>query len=260
MSAAEKNKRRASDKLRVGRRNTRPARGGERAAWGTKLLRQSPPLLATALLLALAACGGETQNNNFNAATPAAANANVKAGVKPEPDAEAAVIEMENPAYGRIVVELYPNIAPRMVERFKTLARQGFYNGTTFHRVEPPSAVSPGGVIQGGDPNSKDDDYTNDGGGQSDLPDLQPEYSDIPYEAGTVGAADAGPGTANSQFFISLGRNAMWDRRYTAFGRVIRGMNDARIISSSPTRTGSTNPEPKVVVKSITLQPRANFQ
>ena len=217
-------------------------------------------LCAALLLLVLAACGGDTQNTNSGAGSPAA-DANVKTGVKPEPDAEVAVIELENPAYGKaIVVELYPNIAPRMVERFKTLAREGFYNGTTFHRVEPPTAVSPGGVIQGGDPNSKDNDYMNDGGGQSHLPDLQPEYSDIPYESGTVGAADAGPGTANSQFFISLGRNAMWDRRYTAFGRVISGMNDARVISSAPTRAGTTNPEPKVVVKSITLQPRANFQ
>ena len=209
-------------------------------------------------MLLLAACGGATQNSN--SPDGAAANANVKTGVKPEPDAEAAVIEMEDPAYGRVVIELYPNIAPRMVERFKTLARDGFYNGTAFHRVEPPTAMNPGGVIQGGDPNSKDNDYMNDGGGQSSLPDLQPEYSDLLYEAGTVGAADAGPGTANSQFFISLGRNAMWDRRYTAFGRVIRGMNDARVISSAPTRPGTTNPEPKVVVKSITLQPRANFQ
>lgn len=217
-------------------------------------------MLAAALLLALAACGGGTQNNNSGGATPAAANANVKTGVKPEPDAEAAVIEMEDTGYGRVVVELYPNIAPRMVERFKTLARQGFYNGTTFHRVEPPSAMSPGGVIQGGDPNSKDDDYTNDGVGQSDLPDLQPEYSDIPFEAGTVGAADAGPGTANSQFFISLGRNSRWDRKYTAFGRVVRGMNDAQIIAGAPKRPGTTNPDPKVVIKSITLQPRASFQ
>jgi cyclophilin family peptidyl-prolyl cis-trans isomerase len=216
-------------------------------------------LLGASLLLALAACGGETQNNNSNAAAPAA-NANVKTGVKPEPDAEVAVIEMENPAYGRVVIELYPNIAPRMVERFKTLARQGFYNGTTFHRVEPPAVTNPGGVIQGGDPNSKDDDYTNDGGGQSNLLDLQPEYSDIPFEAGTVGAADAGPGTANSQFFISLGRNPRWDRNYTAFGRAIRGMNDAQIIAGAPTRPGTTNPEPKVVIKSITLQPRASFQ
>ena len=147
-----------------------------------------------------------------------------------------------------------------MVERFKTLARDGFYNGTTFHRVEPPTPMNPGGVIQGGDPNSKDNDYMNDGGGQSSLPDLQPEYSDLLYEAGTVGAADAGPGTANSQYYISLGRNAMWDRRYTAFGRVIRGMGDARIISGAPPRAGTTNPQPKVVVKSITLQPRASFQ
>src|ERR1051325_11081557 len=115
------------------------------------------------LLILISGCGGERASNNSNAAS----KANIKRGVKPVPDAEVAVVEMENPAYGRMVIELYPNIAPKMVERFKQLVREGFYNGTTFHRIDPRL-----GIIQGGDPNSKDDDPNNDGGGDSPYPDL----------------------------------------------------------------------------------------
>src|SRR5918998_6862457 len=90
-------------------------------------------LILSALILTAAlssaSCGGDTKTTDYDADGP-----NVKRGVKPEPDAEAAVIETD---YGRIVIELYPNLAPRMVERFKTLAKEGFYNGTAFHRVNP---------------------------------------------------------------------------------------------------------------------------
>lgn len=214
-------------------------------------------LTITILTLSLFAvsCGGGQQTKDFDA-DGEGKNANVKTGVKPEPDAEAAVIEMADPAYGRIVIELYPNIAPKMVERFKTLAKEGFYNGTTFHRVEPRA-----NVIQGGDPNSKDDDYTNDGMGDSSYPDVPAEFSDIPYDAGVVGAArTSDPDTANCQFFITLGRVPGWDGDYTVFGRVIEGMSNARVISTAPPREGSTNPDPKIVIKSVTLQPRANFK
>ena len=98
-------------------------------------------------------------------------------------DAEVAVIEMENPAYGKIVIELYPNIAPKMVERFKQLIKEGFYNGTTFHRIDPKL-----GIIQGGDPLSKDNNPDNDGTGDSPYPNVPGEYSDIPFERGIVGA------------------------------------------------------------------------
>ncbi len=209
-----------------------------------------------ALTLIVVSCGGAQQNSSDFDAADGAKNANVKTGVKPEPDAEAAVIEMEDPAFGKIVLELYPNIAPKMVERFKTLAKEGFYNGTTFHRAEPRA-----NVIQGGDPNSKDDDPFNDGMGNSSYPDVPAEFSDIPYEAGVVGAArTSDPDSANCQFFITLGRVPGWDGDYTVFGRVIEGMNNARIISTAPTREGTTNPDPKVVIKSITLQPRSNFK
>lgn len=214
------------------------------------------PLIFIFALL-LSACGGGDQAKDFDAEQEGE-DLNVKTGVKPEPDSEVAVLDVQD--FGKLVIELYPNIAPQMVERFKTLARAGFYDGTAIHRVEPPTAGNPGGVIQGGDPNSKDDKYADDGRGQSDLPDVPAEASDLPYELGTVGAADSGPGTANCQFFISLGPNPTWERRYTVFGKVIRGLNDVKIISNAPRRPGTTNPDPKVVIRSITLEPRANYQ
>ncbi|MGI8670061.1 MAG: peptidylprolyl isomerase, partial [Aridibacter sp.] len=136
------------------------------------------------------------QTLNTNTATP-----DIKKDVKPVADNEVAVIEMENQAaYGTITIELYSNIAPKMVARFKELAKEGFYNGVSFHRVNP-------NVIQTGDPNTKDNDPTNDGQGGSDKPDVAAEFSDIKFDTGIVGAARGQDfDTANSQFFIMLKR------------------------------------------------------
>ncbi|MGB8508185.1 MAG: peptidylprolyl isomerase [Pyrinomonadaceae bacterium] len=208
-------------------------------------------LCLTALLLT-ASCGGSgTATKDFDA-DDETANANVKKGVKPVADAEAAVIETD---LGQIVIELYPNIAPQMVERYKKLVGEGFYNGTTFHRINPST-----GVVQGGDPNSKDDNPANDGMGSSSYPNVPAEFSDVPFERGIVGAARAADlDSANCQFYITTRRVSQWDGHYTVFGKVIKGMDNADIISTAPTRAGSENPDPKIVIKSITLQPRANF-
>jgi cyclophilin family peptidyl-prolyl cis-trans isomerase len=213
---------------------------------------------ALCIALFVAACGGSrTQSKDSDAGEgeDAALEARVKKGVKPEPDREVAVIETD---YGKIVIELYPNIAPGMVARFKQLIKEGFYNGTTFHRVNPEA-----GLIQGGDPLSKDDDPTNDGDGDSPYPNVTAEFSDLPYERGTVGAArrseanmtDAeGYDTANCQFFITLKRQDAFDRRYTVFGRVIEGLNTADVIASAPVEPGTERPAEKIIIKSITLQ------
>ena len=188
----------------------------------------------------------------------AALDARVKKGVKPEPDAEVAVIETAN--YGQIVIELYPNVAPGMVARFKQLIREGFYNGTTFHRINPDA-----GLIQGGDPLSKDNDPTNDGAGDSPYPNVTAEFSDLLYERGTVGAARRSEGnmtdaegydTANCQFFITLKRQTAFDRRYTVFGRVIEGLNNADVIAHAPVEVGTERPSDKIVIKNVKLQPR----
>src|SRR5215213_4197615 len=123
--------------------------------------------------LVIAGCSPSSNTNRSSAA-----NAEVKKGVAPVADNEIAVIEMENgSAFGTIKMELYSNIAPKMVARFKELAASGVYNGTTFHRIN-------GTVIQGGDPLSKDDDPTNDGTGKSDKPNVEAEFSDLAYDTG----------------------------------------------------------------------------
>ena len=226
--------------------------------------------LCAAFALTVAGCGKGDANSNskdFDTGDKAAQAdpPNLKRGVKPEPDAEVAVIETQD--YGNIVIELYPNLAPNMVARFKQLIREGFYNGQTFHRIDPRL-----GIIQGGDPLSKDNNPMNDGSGDSPLPNVAGEFSDVPYERGTLGAARKGatqgfggqPGlteaqardTANAQFFITLKRQPEIDKRYTIFGKVIEGLNNADVIMSAPTEEGTDRPADRIVIKSVTLQPR----
>lgn len=113
---------------------------------------------------------------------------------------------------GRVVVQLYPSIAPAHVERVKTLTRQGFYNGVKFHRVIE------GFMAQTGDP-------TATGQGGSELPDLKAEFNEMPHLRGTLSMARAqSEDSANSQFFIMFQPRFSLDRRYTVFGRVVSGM------------------------------------
>jgi peptidylprolyl isomerase len=194
-------------------------------------------------LVWLAACGG--QGSNSITATP-----DVKKGVEPVADNEIAVIEMENAgAYGTIKIELYSNIAPKMVARFKELAREGVYDGTTFHRINAS-------VIQGGDPLSKDSDPANDGTGDSGKPDVEAEFSDLKYDTGIVGAARSQDfNSANSQFFITLKREAGFDNKYTIFGKVIDGMVNVRTISGVTPKEGERPVEP-IRVKTVRIEPK----
>lgn len=190
-------------------------------------------------------CGGD-QAKNSRFGTP-----EVKKGIAPVADPEIAVIEMENgSAYGAIKIELYSNIAPKMVAQFKELAKAGVYDGTTFHRINTT-------VIQGGDPLSKDNDPSNDGTGKSDKPNVGAEFSDIPYDTGIVGAARSQDfNSANSQFFIMLKREPAFDNKYTIFGKVIEGMNNVRTISGVQPKEGERPVEP-VRIRRITIQPRS---
>ncbi|MBC2664781.1 peptidylprolyl isomerase [Novosphingobium flavum] len=113
---------------------------------------------------------------------------------------------------GRVTIRLMPKWAPNHVERIKTLAKRGFYNGIIFHRVID------GFMAQTGDP-------TGTGQGGSDLPDLKAEFNTLPHVRGTVSMARTDqPDTANSQFFIVFYPRFALDRKYTDFGRVIGGM------------------------------------
>lgn len=115
-------------------------------------------------------------------------------------------------SYGRVVIKLRPDLAPKHVERIKTLSRQGFYDGLKFHRVID------GFMAQTGDPRGN-------GTGGSDLPDLREEFNARPFERGVVGMArSSSPHSANSQFFIMFA-NASWlNGQYTAWGEVTSGM------------------------------------
>jgi peptidylprolyl isomerase len=114
---------------------------------------------------------------------------------------------------GRVAIQLRPDLAPRHVERIKTLARQKFYDGLLFHRVIE------GFMAQTGDPEGT-------GQGGSTLPDLEPEFNALPHLRGVVSMARTDdPSSANSQFFIMLSPKMGLDRKYTAFGRVVSGMS-----------------------------------
>lgn len=200
------------------------------------------------LIIVLGAVGfscTETKTSKNSTST-----AGIKKGVAPVADNEVAVIEMENSsAYGTITIELYSNIAPKMVARFKELAKDGVYAGTSFHRINQS-------VVQGGDPNSKDDDPSNDGMGSSDKPNVPAEFSDIPYDSGIVGAARSQDvNSSNSQFFITLKREAAFDNKYTIFGKVIDGMNNVRTISGVSPKEGE-RPVEAIKIKSVTIKPK----
>lgn len=130
---------------------------------------------------------------------------------------------------GELVIEMRQDLAPLTVERFVELAKAGFYYNTLFHRVMP------GRMIQGGDPNSKDNNPYNDGQGNSGSF-LRAEFSEEPFRRGTVAMARQphDPHSASSQFFICLQRVPQWDGEYTVFGRVVEGIEVAERISKSP--------------------------
>ena len=197
-----------------------------------------------------------------------AVKSDVKKGIKPQPDEQVAVISTAD--YGDIVIELYPNVAPLMVERFKKLIQEGFYNGTAIHRINASARL-----IQGGDPLSHDDDPANDGSGESPYGNVPGEFSDLPFDVGTVGAARRGASpefngrvavtekqarnSADCQFFITLAAAPQFDEDYTVFGQVIAGLTNAESIMRAPVVEGTERPADKIVVKSITLQPRSKY-
>ena len=119
---------------------------------------------------------------------------------------------------GEIHIALYPELAPKSVASFRELASQDFFDGTTFHRVIP------GFMVQGGDPNTRDDVIENDGQGGPDykLPD---EFSRAPHVRGTVSMANSGrKNSGGSQFFIVHANSPHLDGKYSLIGRVVKGM------------------------------------
>ena len=125
---------------------------------------------------------------------------------------------------GDVKIELFPDIAPNHVKRIKHLADEGKYNDVVFHRVIDGFMAQTGDVEFG---NSSNDNFNlrRAGTGNSDLPDLKEEFSDLPHERGTLSMArTSDPNSANSQFFICFKESSFLDRQYTVFGKVIEGM------------------------------------
>ncbi|WP_417721231.1 peptidylprolyl isomerase [Salipiger sp.] len=131
---------------------------------------------------------------------------------------------------GTVTIELLPDIAPKHAERMKELARAGAYDNVCFHRVIDGFMAQTGDVEHGNMEN--DFNLRRAGTGGSDLPDLPAEFSGIPHDRGTLGAARSqNPNSANSQFFINFKDNHFLNRQYTVYGRVISGMEHVDAIT-----------------------------
>ena len=206
--------------------------------------------LLSFILLALVfslSCSNGSNTNKRVSNTKAAANADVKKGVAPVADNEVVVLDTD---FGPIKIELYSNIAPKAVARFKELAKEGYYNGIAFHRIN-------NSVIQAGNSSTKEGATSIPGKeGDSGKPNVEAEFSDVPYDTGIVGAARLGNdvNSANSQFFIMLKREPQFDKNYTVFGKVIDGMNNVITISGVP-KEGEKPIDP-VRIKSASVQPK----
>src|SRR5512135_1352538 len=150
-----------------------------------------------------------------------------------------AVIETK---FGNIELKFFPEVAPNHVNNFIELAKKGFYDGTTFHRVIP------GFMIQGGDSNSKDPDKSKHGMGGPGYT-IKAEFNSKPHKRGTLSMARAAnPDSAGSQFFICVADAPSLDRQYTVFGEVVSGMDVVDKIVSQP-RDRRDNPNERVEMK-----------
>lgn len=205
------------------------------------------PAIALALGLSLAAFPALAKKAPPPAPIVTSVSALVDPDVTHDPDN---ILYLDLSSGGRVAIRLMPAWAPGHVERIKTLAREGFYNGIIFHRVID------GFMAQTGDP-------TGTGGGGSKLPDLKAEFNRVPHMRGSVSMArtDA-PDTANSQFFVVFYPRLALDNKYTNFGRVISGMDVADAIErgeppTNPTRivqaslASEGKPRPAVVAPAI---------
>jgi len=158
-------------------------------------------------------------------------------------DAENTILmELKN---GTVTIELLPDIAPGHCERMKELVRSGQYDNVSFHRVIDGFMAQTGDVQFGNMENEYQPHRAGTGG--SDLPNLKAEFSGIPHDRGTLGAARSqNPDSANSQFFINFSDNHFLNRQYTVYGRVIEGMDLVdEIVRGEP----PANPDRMVSVK-----------
>ncbi len=148
---------------------------------------------------------------------------------------------------GDVEIELFNDVAPKHVERFKKLSNEKKYDGVVFHRVIDGFMAQTGDVQFG---NSNADSYSlqKAGTGGSDYPDLKAEFSALPHQRGTLSMArSASPDSANSQFFICFKDAPHLDRQYTVFGKVIKGMEFVDLIKRGQGSNGEVSDPDKII-------------
>ena len=149
--------------------------------------------------------------------------------------------------YGEVEIELYPDKAPNHVKRFKELSEAGEYDGVVFHRVID-GFMAQTGDVKFGNSNKPDFNLSLAGTGGSDKPDLKAEFTDIAHTRGIISAArSASPDSANSQFFICFESAPHLDRQYSAFGKVIKGMEFVDKIKKGDPGSGSVSDPDKII-------------
>ena len=150
--------------------------------------------------------------------------------------------------YGIVEIELYPDKAPNHVKRFKELADNGKFDGVVFHRVID-GFMAQTGDVKFGNTNSPDFNLSLAGTGGSDLPNLKAEFTDIAHTRGTLSAArSADPDSANSQFFICFDSAPHLDRQYSAFGKVIKGMEFVDMIKKGDENNNGSVKDPDKII------------
>ena len=149
---------------------------------------------------------------------------------------------------GNVKIELFPDIAPKHVERIKKLSSEGKYDNVVFHRVID-GFMAQTGDVKFGNSGSDDFDLRRAGMGGSDLPDLKQEFSSVPHERGTLSMArSSDPDSANSQFFICFKPASFLDRQYTVFGKVLEGMELVdKIKRGDESNNGSVSDPDKII-------------
>ena len=153
--------------------------------------------------------------------------------------------------HGDVKIELFKDVAPNHVNRILELSKNGKYDGVAFHRVIDGFMAQTGDVQHGNTKNNFNSAMVGTGG--SDLPDLKAEFNNIPHERGTLSMARSqNPDSANSQFFICFDKAPHLDRQYTAFGKVLEGMEFIdKIKRGAPGSGAVSNPD---IIVSITVQ------
>ncbi len=154
-----------------------------------------------------------------------------------------------NTKQGVIKIQLFDKIAPKHVANFVKNVNAGFYDGLTFHRIIP------GFMIQGGDPNSKDDDLGNDGFGRPDLEKVPAEFSKLKHERGILSAARTNdPNSATTQFFLMHAYNSQLDGQYSIFGQVIEGMDVVDKIAMLKKVQGDNPGKASLIIKATVVE------